>query len=145
MKYLTIMVAVLVLLINLTGCSGATSPTTTFHSVPGQPIEAVSIRQSGTPNPGGGPIDITVKNVGSEPVIYLAITLKLVYAYTPDFEVVFYDVTPANPLLPGKSITQSKNQYGPNGINRNTLYPLTINGTLESGGEFSYVDQVEFK
>ena len=112
MKYLIITAAVLVLLISLTSCSGATSTMATFHSVPGQPIEVVSIGQSGTPNPGGGPIDITVKNVGSEPVVYLATTLKLVYAYTPDFEVVFYDVTPANPLLPGKSITQSKNQYG---------------------------------
>lgn len=90
-------------------------------------------------NPGGPIVEITLKNVAVEPVVYLAASLELNRSFNFDF-----DVTPSNPLLPDKTISSKLTLIG-GGFSDNVSYPLIIEGSLESGTEYSYTKQVQIE
>ena len=100
-----------------------------------QPIEVVSVlERPQDPNPGGGIVEITLKNVGVEPVLSLTaiLTIRGPFNY-------YFDVTPTNPLLPGKSVSSQLRLIGPNdGFGDGIPYSLAINGTLHNGSTFAY-------
>ena len=147
LNVIIIIVAVAALTI-IAGCTptGTLTPTSTVSLTPTltptqapqnqQPIQVVSMIGPIPPyNPGGPTVAITVKNVGVEPVTILKAVLKL----EGDFEFAFVKVTPSNPLLPGGSSNQTLNLIGPKGnFTSGILYPLTVNGTLQSGATFAY-------
>jgi hypothetical protein len=80
----------------------------------------------------GPVVEITLKNVGVEPVISLNATLDL--GRPLDF---IFNVTPANPLQPNKS-TSARLCLIAGGFGTNVPYPLTINATLQNGDKFVY-------
>ena len=53
-----------------------------------------------------------------------------------------FEVGPVNPLSPGASVNYTQILID-GGFTNNVLYPLTIEGTLQSGATFSYVEEVE--
>jgi hypothetical protein len=105
-----------------------------------EPIEIVSVLGPiGPPNPGGPAVEITLKNVGVEPVTSLTATLELSESF--DFT---FDVTPANPLQPNRSTSGALGLIGPGGgFSSNGSYPLTINATLQNGAKFVYTKLVQ--
>jgi len=101
-------------------------------------IEIVSVLGPlGPPNPGGAAVEITLKNVGVEPVISLTATLEL--SESLDFT---FNVTPANPLQPNRSTSTTLGLIR-SGFSSNDSYPLTINATLQSGAKFVYTKLVQ--
>jgi hypothetical protein len=92
-----------------------------------------------TVNPGGPEIEMTLKNVSDEPVVYLTATLELlsvpVNGATKRYWDYSFSVTPAKPLLPGKSVSSKMVLIG-GGFDEH--YAVSINGTLQSGLKFSY-------
>jgi len=104
-----------------------------------EPIEIVSVLGPLEPfNPGGPGVEITLKNVGLEPVISLTATLELSESY--DFT---FDVTPANPLQPNRSTSAELTLIGGGFATDNISYPLTINATLQSGANLVYTKLVQ--
>ena len=87
-----------------------------------------------TVNPGGPEIEITLKNVAVESVVSLAATLNENRPWNWNFD---FDVTPAHPLLPDKSIS-AKRILISGGFGDDISYSVTINGSLENGEEFAY-------
>jgi len=103
-----------------------------------EPIEITSVLDPlGPPNPGGPGIEITLKNVGVEPVISLTATIELGTSF--DFA---FGVTPSNPLQPNRSTSARLTLIGGGFISGNVSYPLTINATLQSGAKFVYTKLV---
>jgi hypothetical protein len=133
--FITLFLAVILLLMEATSCQS--------QSQNQQPIEVTSVLGPiMPPNPGGPTVEITLKNVGEEPVTYLKATLKLERAY----EFGFVNVSPSNPLLPGESSNETRNLIGPgSGISSDTSYPLEIRVTLQSGDTLIYTKQVQIK
>lgn len=150
-----ILVAAVLFVFPASGCSGPPSPSPTPTLPPPtlttslKPIEIVSATgpwpswyEDGKPvyNPGGPIVEITVKNVSSEPVILLEVTLDA-GAVSPQNPYVFsYDVSPARPLNPGQSISARRVLIGA-GFG-DTPLPLTISGRLEGNVLFFYVTSV---
>jgi hypothetical protein len=100
-----------------------------------EPIEIVSVLGPvGPVNPGGPGVEITLKNVGVEPVISLTATLELELDTSFDFT---FDVSPSHPLQPNRSISAELTLIG-GGFSSNVSYPLTINPTLQNGAKFVY-------
>jgi hypothetical protein len=101
-----------------------------------RPVQVVSVEDTYKPgetvNPGGPEIEITLKNVSTEPVINLAATLDL---HRPTAGPFHYYFTAYGPILPGKTASDKQRLIGGFG---GVPYTLTINGTLESGGTFTY-------
>jgi hypothetical protein len=145
MLLLIILGLALILFTSLAGCTSKstpipspTTPTPTPTATNQQPIEVVSVSGPLQPiNPGGPIVEITLKNVSSEPVISLAATIELGRTFTFNF-----DVSASNPLLPDKSISSRLTLIG-GGFSDNVSYPLTISGTLQSGATFAYTKQVQ--
>ena len=105
-----------------------------------EPIEIVSVLGPvGPVNPGGPGIEITLKNVGVEPVISLTATLEL----NESFDFTFDDVSPAHPLQPNRSTSARLFLIAGGFISGNLSYPLTINTTLQSGAKFVYTKLVQ--
>lgn len=105
-----------------------------------QLIEIISVSGPLEPiNPGGPIVEITLKNVAAEPIVSLSASLELNSSFNFDF-----DVSPSNPLLPDKIINSTLTLIG-GGFSDNVSYPLTIEGNLESGTEYSYTEQVQIK
>jgi len=103
-----------------------------------QPIEIVSVSGSHQPiNPGGPIVEISLKNVGLEPIISLIATLELYRS----FEFIF-DVTPLQPLLPDKNIS-NKMTLIQGTTSDNNSYDLIISGKSQSGEAFIYTKQVQ--
>jgi hypothetical protein len=124
------LVTLVLALTALAGCVPSQSPTNQ------QPIDIVSVSGPLQPiNPGGPIVEITLKNVGDQPVIALTADLTLNVSFSFDF-----DVTSSNPLLPGKSIS-SRRGLITGGFSDN-LYPLTITGTLQNHARFACTKQV---
>jgi len=94
-------------------------------------------------NPGGPVVEITLKNVSAEPVASLTADFGIDRAGQPGLSSFFFifDVTSAAPLLPGSDISVRQTLIG-GGFSDNISYPLTINGTLQSGAGFTYTKQV---
>ena len=111
-----------------------------------QPVEVVSVLGPITPlNPGGPVVEITLKNVSSEPVVSLKASLGIAQAGPSSTPFTFnFDVTPSNPLLPDKTIGAKLTLIG-GGFSDNVSYPLTIEGTLKSGTKYSYTRQVQIE
>jgi hypothetical protein len=140
-KTLILIIAILSMVaMLLAACSGASSTTSQ------QPIEVVSVPGPIPPfNPGGPVVEITLKNVSSEPVISLKASLGINRAGPSNTPFTFnFDVTPSNPLLPDKNIATKLTLIN-GGFSDNVSYPLTIEGNLESGAEFSYTKQVQIE
>ena len=105
-------------------------------------VDSVSI-PSGLINPGGPPIKITLTSKALEPIISLTAALTLVGSLRSTPIIFTFEVSPSNPLMPGKHITDTRIAIG-GGISGQS-YPLEIQGTLQSGKTFSttqYVDIV---
>jgi len=124
----------------LAGCTTASSTANQ------PPIEVVSVLGPIPPfNPGGPVVEITLKNVSSEPVVSLKASLGIIRAGPSSTPFTFnFDVTPSNPLLPGKTIGTKLTLIG-GGFSDNVSYPLKIEGKLESGADFSYTRQVQIE
>jgi len=106
-----------------------------------QPIEVMSVLGPLQPfNPGGPVVEITLKNVGVEPVISLTATLELDTPFGP-FDFIF-NVTPSNPLQPNKSTSDILTLIG-GGFADNVSYPLKIHATLQNGAKFVYTKLVQ--
>jgi hypothetical protein len=103
-----------------------------------EPIEIVSLLGPvGSANPGGTAIEITVRNVGTEPIASLAATLEIAATIAFTFDA----VAPSNPLQPdGKASAVHRLIRG--GFNNSDTYPLTINATLQNGTSFVYTKLV---
>lgn len=140
---LTITAVFMAVLIAISGCTSVSTPTASQTQTPSatsQPVEVVSVTGSVPPiNPGGPVVEITLKNVSAEAITSLAASLKL----NRDFDFA-YDVTPAEPLFPGSSISTSLILIN-GGFSDNTTYPLLISGAQQSGATFSYTKQVQIK
>jgi hypothetical protein len=91
-------------------------------------------------NPGGPIAEITLKNISDEPVIFLEASLNANGVAGRLFEFTF-DVSSSHPLLPGQSISNRETLIG-GGFGDNILYPMTINGTLQSNVAFVYTKEV---
>jgi len=108
-----------------------------------EPIEVVSVLGPvGPVNPGGPGVEITLKNVWVEPVIYLTATLEVYTALGTSVDFVF-DVTPSNPLQPNRSTSDRLFLIGGGFASDNVSYPLTINATLQNGANFVYTKLVQ--
>jgi hypothetical protein len=139
--------AAFILIILLTAClpaqitsSSTTSPATTFSTTltNQQPLEVVSLIGPLPPvNPGGPNVEIMLKNISSEPIVTLNVTLELNRTFNFAF-----DVSLPVPLFPGKTISTEQTLIS-GGFGENILYPLRINGTFRNGSTFDYTKQVQ--
>jgi hypothetical protein len=150
-----IIAAVLFVLI-LPGCGPSPGPTPTSTPSPtatlppGQePVEVVSATgpwpssyEDGKPvyNPGGPIVEITLKNVSDEPVVFLEASLDLNISSPANPYVFHFDVTVSKPLLSGESISSRQTLIG--GGFGDLPVPLMINGTLQSNLAFAYTKSV---
>jgi hypothetical protein len=108
-----------------------------------QPIEVTSVLGPiGLPNPAGPIVEITLKNVGVEPVVSLTATLKVFSASGIPFDFTFDDVSPFNPLQPDGSTSDTRCLIG-GGFSSNEWYFLKIHVTLEDGAEFAYTKRIQ--
>jgi hypothetical protein len=109
-----------------------------------EPIEIVSVLGPLRPfTPAGPAVEITLKNVGVEPVISLTATLEVSSASGFPFDFTFDDVSPSNPLRPNRSTSAKLCLIGGGFISGNVSYPLTINATLQNGANFVYTKLVQ--
>lgn len=115
------------------GCSHVAAPNNQ------QPIEIISVVGPLQPiNPGGPIVEITLKNVATNPVVSLSASLELGAPRPFAFN---FDVTPSAPLQPDKSTSDRLTLIG-GGFGDSLLYPLTISGTLQNGDSFVYTKRV---
>jgi hypothetical protein len=122
-----------------------TSTTTlTVVSAISSPIEVVSVAGPIPPyNPGGPVVSVTLKNVGISTITALDATLGVenlgngVSGYS-----FIFNVSISNLLVPGQTIEETHTLIGA-GFDSGVDYPLSINGTLVNGTQFSYTVQVQ--
>jgi hypothetical protein len=146
-EILPILIFAMISLLALSACeSKTTSPTLTTSTTSNyeagnpQPVDVLSVQGPLPPiNPGGPNVEITLKNVSTEPVVSLTAVFTNLGAR--DIAITF-EVGPVNPLSPGASISDTQTLID-EGFSNNVLYPLTIEGTLQGGATFSYVEQIE--
>jgi hypothetical protein len=135
-KPIILLIVSLATLAVMAGCTASSTPTQSPQNQ--QPIEVISVLEPPQdPNPGGGIIEITLKNVGVEPVIALAAILTIRGPFNYDFA-----VSPSHSLLLDQSISAQQRLIGSNdGWGTGIAYSVTINGTLQSGATFAYTWQ----
>jgi hypothetical protein len=140
-----LIIAVVLFILVIPGCSPkpGLSPTSATLPAGQEPVSIVSVIGPIPPyNPGGPVVEITLKNVSVAPVIVLTAGLGINRAGPSNTPFNFsFQVTSDNPLSPGKSISARQTLIG-GGFSDGVLYPLTINGTLQSGAGFAYTKQV---
>jgi hypothetical protein len=108
-----------------------------------EPIEIVSVLGPVRPfTPAGPAVEITLKNVGVEPVISLTATLEVSTVVGTSVDFTFDDVSPSHPLQPNRSTSATRCLIG-GGFSNNDSYPLTINATLQNGAKFVYTKLVQ--
>jgi hypothetical protein len=114
----------------------------------GSPVEVVSVLGPIPPyNPGGPVVSVTLKNTGDAPIASLNATLAFVPppnipgGVRVPYSFVF-DAASSNPLLPGQSTQETRTLIGA-GFDSSLDYPLTIDGALLDGSQFSYTEQVQ--
>ena len=90
-------------------------------------------------NPGGPIVEITLKNVSDESVIFLEASLEAQRTFSFTF-----DVTLSKPLPPGASTSARQTLIG-GGFSDEIPCPVTINGTLQSNVAFFYTKSVLIK
>jgi hypothetical protein len=130
MKYLVFLVLLLLLSVSFLACGNNL-----------EPIEVISVKAVGMPNPGGPTIEITLKNVSSELVISVKCILQLDGEKTFDYD--FPEVSTATPLQPDATTSQTLILIGPTGYSDEAFYPLMITVKLVNGQTFSYVKQIQ--
>jgi hypothetical protein len=146
-KILPIFILVMISVLALTACQSkttspilTTSTTSNYEAANPQPVDVLSVQGPLPPiNPGGPNVEITLKNVSTEPVVSLTAVFKNLGPHDFDFN---FEVGPSNPLLPGASVNYTQTLID-GGFSNNVLYPLTIEGTLQSGATFSYIEEIE--
>lgn len=97
------------------------------------PVNVVSVSSGGPVNSGGPPIEITLKNVSSQSIVSLNATLVL----SDPRPFIF---TFPTPVLPGTTISAQMILIG-GGFSSENSYPLTINGTMQDGRNFTFTTQ----
>jgi hypothetical protein len=152
MKKLSLIGLLLILgaILAVTGCGGATTSTnptsattSTTTATALEPVAAVSVIGPIPPyTPGGPNIEITLKNVSTEPIVSLTAILGIVRAGPSVPFTYSFNVTSAAPLQAGKTVSARQILIG-GGFDSEVSYPLSINGTLQSGKAFSYTKQVK--
>ena len=146
-KILPISILVMISVLALSACQSkttspiiTTSTTSNYEAGNQQPIDVLSVQGPLPPiNPGGPNVEITLKNISTEPVVSLTAVFTNLGPRNIDIN---FEVGPVNPLSPGASISDTQTLID-GGFSNNVLYPLTIEGTLQSGATFSYVEEVE--
>jgi hypothetical protein len=117
----------------LTASTQTPAPTTTQR-----PIEVIYVSGPLPPiNPGGPIVEITLKNVSIEPVTSLSAIIELGRTFIFNF-----DVSSDRLLLLDNSISSKLTLIG-GAFSNNTLYPLKINGILQSNAIFAYTVQIQ--
>jgi len=102
-----------------------------------QTVEIVSVQSiSSLTNPGGPPIQLTLKNIGVTPITSLKATLVLNNDYDFDFK----NVTLSNPLASGDSISETRILIGA-GFRTDLTYPITISG-ITNNTPFTYTENI---
>jgi len=120
-----------------------TTSTTSTATQPVNPIEVVSVIGPLPPiNPGGPNIEVTLKNVSNASVISLSASLSINSTQNKPFDFSFA-VSTSNPLLPGNEFNSPQLTLIGGGFSSDTLYPLEIIGSLQTGGNFDYTVQVK--
>jgi hypothetical protein len=140
-KLLALGIVILSMVVLLLGaCTGTAAPTSQ------KPIEVVSVSGPLPPiNPGGPIVQVTLKNVSSEPVVSLTAGLGISRAGPTNTPFIFnFDVTSSIPLLSGANVSSKLTLIG-GSFADNVSYPLVIGGKLQSGATFSYTEQVEIE
>ncbi len=87
-------------------------------------------------NPGGPPIQLILKNIGTMPITSLNATLVL----NNDYNFNFHEVSESQPLVPDNSTSDTKILIG-GGFTSDATYPLTING-IANKIPFSFTQNV---
>lgn len=102
-----------------------------------QTVEIVSIQSvSSLTNPGGPPIQLTLRNIGTTPITSLKALLTLNNDYNFDFE----NVTQVNPLASGDSISETRILIGA-GFRTDIVHPITISG-ITNNIPFTYTENI---
>lgn len=102
-----------------------------------QTVEIVSIQSvPSLTNPGGPPIQLTLRNIGTTPITSLKALLTLNNDYNFDFE----NVTQANPLASGDSISETRILIGA-GFRTDIVHPITISG-ITNNIPFTYTENI---
>jgi hypothetical protein len=137
---LRLAIVCLAVLAAMAGCSTTPAPALTPRTPQPLQIAVVSVYGPLQPiNPSGPLIEITLKNVGLEPVVALTASLELSRSFIFNF-----DVTPSKPLLSDKMVSAKLTLIG-GGFSDSLSYPLTIKGTLQNGLVMAYLTQVVIK
>lgn len=124
-----------------------TAVSTTFVNRSSMPVQASPALGPIPPfTPAGPEVGISLSNVGTLPITSLVAALRLPSVITASsgspFAYVFhFNVTGSNPLSPGSEAASSATLVGA-GFQSFTPYPLSVNGTLEGGSAFGYVQNV---
>jgi len=114
-----------------------------FRVASPSPIEVVSVTGPIPPyNPGGPVVSVVLANAGDAPITALNATILFNSSASsakgqPTSYTFAFGVSSSNPLPPGQSIQDKHTLIGA-GFETGSSYPLTIDGTLESGRAFSY-------
>ena len=102
----------------------------------GAPQSPVVVSSLGIPpqplNPGGPRLNLTVRDVGADPIVQLAATLYL----QPPFVIEFLNITPSSPLLLGQVASSSEIMVGPWVYSCGSSYLLEFQGTYSGGATF---------
>lgn len=102
-----------------------------------QTVDIVSIQSiSSLTNPGGPPIQLTLKNIGVTPITSLKATLILNNDYDFDFK----NVTQTHPLTSGSSISETRILIGA-GFRTEIAHPITISG-ITNNIPFNYTENI---
>ena len=142
-KKITIVALSLISFILVSSCSSAShEPTQSNESRQNEPIQIVSVSgTSETPGPNGRAlIDITLKNISQDVIVYL----KAFFVYTepslsgalsPPLD---FSISPSAPFKPGRVINAQAYSTGIPWTPNFKMYYVLINGRMENGKEFSF-------
>jgi hypothetical protein len=105
-------------------------------------LDSISIvNETGLVNPGGPIIDIQVMNKSEEPIVSLTMSLDLGASINMAPTPFTFDLSADHPLMPGGIKTATSIAIG-GGYAPGALYMLTIEGILQGGKTFTYVQGV---
>ncbi|MGP8081054.1 MAG: hypothetical protein ACLPVI_11205 [Dehalococcoidales bacterium] len=137
----TVMIFLIAISMVLVSCGSSKTTTTTKTTTTSiEPIEVLSVTGPLQPaNPGGPTVTITLENITALTVS----SLSAVFTNIGPSQYVFnFDVTDAAPLRPMASTSATQTLIN-GAFNSDVLYPLTIEGSLDSGLTFNYIVQVK--
>jgi hypothetical protein len=125
-----------------TGLTSVTSSPATSLSTTSianqQPIEIVSVHGPLPPiNPGGPIVEITLKNVSNESIVFMSATVQLGPVFTFNF-----NIPVSEPFLPGQIMSSKMTLIG-GGFSGDSQYAFEIKATSLTGNTFSYIKQAQ--